>query len=232
MAIGPAPYLFNNSAAGRISKVVKTVEAMGRDNKDKHVPQGFSGQTIIARLTNKVTDGWEWEEVYRHKDTSGNYTWVTASKRGTDTPATDENKCLAVEAIKGSAAPQEIVVLQKLYTEVAVASAGDNPIPQTDYLIVGPIAAVIFVKCINDNSHSGTVSCKQADSTSLGTFGDAFDVTAQYHTSTGNYFWVGSNGTTYTQLGFPSQRSQFMCLQIMDNAASPQSIDWDYPKGH
>lgn len=226
---------FNRADAARIGSAVNQVEGFTTDSTGRRVRYGASTQTLYARLTTKVTDGWEWDEVYPHRETSGSITWTTVptvTRKGRNSPEANTEKLLAIELVAGDGSAGAIVMLSRVFVE---KGSGSSATVETGFVIFTKQKAV-QVKCVDDYGRADSkVRVKMLVSGSP--TGDPFDVSIIHHTETNDLFYVyplagGTGGVGYVQFGYPARRGQFTSLLVMDTSGGPQSIDFAYSKGH
>ncbi|MDB5297653.1 MAG: hypothetical protein JWO31_3636 [Phycisphaerales bacterium] len=241
----PAP-MFDRRSVRRIGAAVRAVERTPGDRTpDGAVMLRDGDETCYGKLTTKVNGsstsapGWEWNEVYMKEGAAATdpVTWEVKAGRfgkatGSPTP-TEEEKNLAVELVKGTAAAGQVVLLRKAARKRKDA---DIPLWIQQWVIVAPLAASGKVKCVDDRSHADIVSCKTVDPVSGVESGEAFDVQVTHHTSTGDAFYAVTlpnvaGQPVMLQIGHPTNRAQYAVLQVMDGTGSAQAIDYDYLKG-
>ena len=213
---------FSRESVQRIANVVRTVEGQGTPSVVNGTGEPKRQNTFNARLTGEGTGTklgyYKWSAVYM-KDGQ----WVPASPAvtsGENFSASSYNRAYSLL----SKNPGGLVVELKFM--------GYDPEMKPVYKFVDTLetsAVQVKVSSVDGGGSYGVAKRVEAGQTT----GDDIYVALIHHTLPGSTFYAyplsGSEpgGYSYVQIGYPAPKGKFKVLQMMDDSASPNAIDWD-----
>ena len=232
-------YKLDLKSVRKIDKAIRQVLNTGaRTGGSPGVASPQQAETCWAKLTSRVTDGFEWQEVYPFIGNDDKPDWATKAdgRKGDNTANDPLLKNLAVELVKGTATTSSIVVVRRAnQQQKQVGSA--PPDWKQQWYIISPIPAVGRAQCTDAMGNGATCKAKVYDPFA-GVVGDEFTVDVVRHTDVGNQFYAafagnGSDGKLrYVQLGLPPAKQRGMVLQMMDSSETLGCVDWDFTQVH